>query len=73
VHPDGTRLACQTREGFVRQTWAIDNLSQFINAGNGKYGDDLAVKTDCSLPNAGNTASCPVGNIQPRFKVASIR
>jgi hypothetical protein len=33
VHPDGKRLAFQSREGFVRQTWAIDNLLQFIKAG----------------------------------------
>ena len=35
VHPDGKRLAFQSREGFVQQTWAIDNLFQFIKAGGG--------------------------------------
>jgi hypothetical protein len=36
VHPDGKRFAFQSREGFVRQTWAIDNLFQFIKAGGGQ-------------------------------------
>jgi hypothetical protein len=36
VHPDGKRFAFQSREGFVRQTWAIDNLFQSIKAANGK-------------------------------------
>jgi hypothetical protein len=36
VHPDGKRFTFQSREGFVRQTWAIDNLLQFIKAGGGK-------------------------------------
>jgi Tol biopolymer transport system component len=36
VHPDGKRLAYVSPEGFVQQTWAIDNLFQFIKAGNGK-------------------------------------
>jgi hypothetical protein len=35
VHPEGKRLAFQSREGFVRQTSAIDNLAQFIKAGGG--------------------------------------
>jgi hypothetical protein len=36
VHPDGKQFAFQSREGFVRQTWAIENLMQFIKAGGGK-------------------------------------
>jgi tetratricopeptide (TPR) repeat protein len=35
VHPDGKRLAYQKNEGPVQQTWAIDNLLQFIKAGGG--------------------------------------
>jgi hypothetical protein len=35
VHPDGTALAFHFHEGFVQQTWAIDNLYQFIKAGGG--------------------------------------
>ena len=35
VHPDGKRLAFQKNEGYVQQTWAIDNLLQFIKAGGG--------------------------------------
>jgi hypothetical protein len=35
VHPDGKLLAYQLREGLVAQTWAIDNLAQFIKAGGG--------------------------------------
>jgi Tetratricopeptide repeat/WD40-like Beta Propeller Repeat len=33
VHPNGKLLAFQTHEGLVRQTWALDNLFQFIKAG----------------------------------------
>jgi hypothetical protein len=36
IHPDGKRLTFVSPEGFVQQTWAIDNLFQFIKAGNGK-------------------------------------
>jgi hypothetical protein len=36
MHPDGKLIAFQSHEGFVEQTWAIDNLAQFIKAGNGK-------------------------------------
>ena len=32
VHPDGTQLAYYSHEGYVEQTWAIDNLAQFIKA-----------------------------------------
>jgi hypothetical protein len=35
VHPDGKHLAFQSHEGLVQQTWAIDNLAQFIKAGGG--------------------------------------
>ena len=35
VHPDGKQLAFQHSEGVVQQTWAIDNLLQFIKAGGG--------------------------------------
>jgi Tol biopolymer transport system component len=35
VHPDGKQLAFQTNEGSLQQTWAIDNLAQFIKAGGG--------------------------------------
>ena len=30
IHPDGKRLAYHSHEGYVEQTWAIDNLAQFI-------------------------------------------
>jgi len=33
VHPDGTRLAFDVREGWVTQVWAIENLLQHIHAG----------------------------------------
>ena len=33
MHPDGKQLAFQRHEGFVSQTWALDNLLQFIKAG----------------------------------------
>ena len=33
LHPDGKQLAFQRHEGFVSQTWALDNLLQFIKAG----------------------------------------
>jgi hypothetical protein len=33
VHPGGKLLAFQRHEGFLQQTWAIDNLAQFIKAG----------------------------------------
>jgi hypothetical protein len=33
VYPDGKRLAFSVQEGSVQQTWAIDNLFQFIKAG----------------------------------------
>jgi hypothetical protein len=33
VHPDAKRLTFVSPEGFVQQTWAIDNLFQFIKAG----------------------------------------
>ena len=32
VHPDGKQLAYMAHEGYVDQTWAIDNLAQFIRA-----------------------------------------
>lgn len=35
VHPDGTQLAYQSHEGYVEQTWSIDNLAQFIKANPG--------------------------------------
>jgi hypothetical protein len=35
VHPDAKQLAFQKSEGIVQQTWAIDNLLQFIKAGGG--------------------------------------
>jgi hypothetical protein len=35
MHPDGKQLAFQSHEGTVQQTWAIDNLFQFIKAGGG--------------------------------------
>ena len=35
LHPDGKRLAFQSHEGLVQQTWALDNLFQFIKAGGG--------------------------------------
>ena len=35
MHPDGKLIAFQSHEGFVEQTWAIDNLFQFIKAGGG--------------------------------------
>jgi hypothetical protein len=35
VHPDGKLLAFHFHEGLVQQTWAIDNLAQFIKAGGG--------------------------------------
>ncbi|MGH9200960.1 MAG: hypothetical protein ACRD2A_06965, partial [Vicinamibacterales bacterium] len=35
VQPGGKLLAFQSHEGFVEQTWAIDNLMQFIKAGGG--------------------------------------
>ena len=33
VHPDGKLLAFDFHEGFLQQTWAIENLFQFIKAG----------------------------------------
>jgi hypothetical protein len=36
MHPDGKLIAFQSHEGVVEQTWAIDNLFQFIKVGNGK-------------------------------------
>jgi hypothetical protein len=36
VRPDGKQLAYQVDEGAVQQTWAIENLLQFIKAGGGK-------------------------------------
>jgi hypothetical protein len=33
VHPDGKQLAFQNHEGSITQTWALDNLLQFIKAG----------------------------------------
>jgi hypothetical protein len=36
VQPDGKRLEFQFHEGLVEQTWAIDNLFQFIKAGGGR-------------------------------------
>lgn len=35
VHPDGKQLAYQSHEGYVEQTWSIDNLAQFIKANPG--------------------------------------
>jgi hypothetical protein len=35
VHPTGRQLAFQRHEGYVSQTWALDNLLQFIKAGGG--------------------------------------
>jgi hypothetical protein len=35
MHPDGRQLAFQRNDGYVQQTWAIDNLLQFIKAGGG--------------------------------------
>jgi hypothetical protein len=35
MHPNGTQLAFQRNDGFVQQTWAIDNLLQFIKSGGG--------------------------------------
>jgi hypothetical protein len=35
VHPDGRRLAFQSHEGNVSQTWSIENLLQFIKANSG--------------------------------------
>jgi len=35
MHPDGKQLAFQRNDGYVQQTWAIDNLLQFIKAGGG--------------------------------------
>jgi Tol biopolymer transport system component len=35
MHPNGKRLAFQRNDGYVQQTWAIDNLLQFIKAGGG--------------------------------------
>jgi Tol biopolymer transport system component len=35
MHPDGKLVAFQSHEGFLEQTWAIDNLAQFIKAGGG--------------------------------------
>jgi hypothetical protein len=34
VHPDGKHLTYQAHEGTLQQTWVIDNLFQFIKAGN---------------------------------------
>ena len=33
VHPNGKLLAFENHEGLVQQTWALDNLFQFIKAG----------------------------------------
>jgi hypothetical protein len=35
MHPDGKLIAFEGSEGLVEQTWAIDNLFQFIKAGGG--------------------------------------
>jgi hypothetical protein len=36
VRPDGKMLTYQVDEGAIQQTWAIENLLQFIKAGGGK-------------------------------------
>jgi hypothetical protein len=36
VHPDGKQLAFSFQDGSVQQTWAIENLAQFIKAGGGR-------------------------------------
>jgi hypothetical protein len=36
IHPGGKLLAFQRHEGIVEQFWAIDNLAQFIKAGDGR-------------------------------------
>jgi hypothetical protein len=36
VRPDGKMVAYQVDEGAIQQTWAIENLMQFIKAGGGK-------------------------------------
>jgi hypothetical protein len=36
VRPDGKMVAYQVDEGAIQQTWAIENLLQFIKAGGGK-------------------------------------
>jgi Tol biopolymer transport system component len=35
VHPDGRQIAYQAHEGYIEQTWSIDNLAQFIRANAG--------------------------------------
>ena len=32
IHPDGKQLAFHSHEGYLEQTWAIDNLVPFIKA-----------------------------------------